>query len=142
MLVVFRVGHVRDAWHSVRVVLRLVGDACDHFVPVLVKRACVFSVRMWVNHAARRDLQLSPAHVDARPNGEVSEVEGAADGHCLPAVVSREWDGDAVAVPGFTQEFLVQLNDAVQVSGLLLQVHGATASRGIRRKSPSRGPSA
>ena len=118
------------------------GDACDHFVPVLVERVRDFSVRIWVNHAARRDLQLSPAHVDARPNGEVSEVEGATDGHCLPAVVSREGDGDAVAISGLAQEVLVQLDNAVQVSGLFLQVHGATASRGIRRKSSSRGPSA
>ena len=62
---------------------------------------------MWVNHVARCDLQLSPAHVDARPYGEVFEAVRAADGHRLPAVVSREGDGDAVAVPGLAQEVLV-----------------------------------
>jgi len=44
----------------------------------------------------------------------------ATDRHILPAVVSREGDGDAVAVPGLAQEVLVQVDDAVQVSGLLL----------------------
>ena len=111
---------MRDAGHGLGVVVGLVGDACDHFVPKLLKRHGHFSARIWVSHVARRDLQLSPAHVDARPNGEVSEVEGATDGHCLPAVVSREGDGDSVAVPGLAQEVLVQFDDAVQVSGLLL----------------------
>ena len=100
--------------------MRLIGDTDDQLVPVLVERACDFSARMWVNHAARRDLQLSPAHVDARPYGEAFEAVRAADEYRLPAIVSRDGDGDAAAIPGLAQEVLVQLNNAVQMSGLLL----------------------
>lgn len=140
-LVASREGHVCNVGEWLRVTLGRVSDKLNQRVPKLVEREAVL-LTVLPRHAIHGNANLVPAQADARPNGEVSEVEGATDGHCLPAVVSRERDSDAAPISGLAQEVLVQLDNAVQVSGLFLQVHGATASRGIRRKSSSRGPSA